>query len=97
MSIDTDASFGYRFSFNRQLALGPKDRQLIAPSVRAGQMRGLVSGAPKVRHDFVPALRASELFETTRSPPSRTGLSTPGPSDLRVQIEIGRASRRERV
>ena len=32
--------------------LGPKDQKLVAPSVRAGSIRLLVTGAPKVRHDL---------------------------------------------
>src|SRR6266540_2527746 len=74
------------FSFNRQQALGPKDRQLIAPSVRAGGCGGCylsAEGAPR----FVPALRASGLSRGWGSPPSRTGLLTAGPPDLGVQNE----------
>jgi hypothetical protein len=61
--------------------LGPKDRELVDPSVRAG-----VDSVESYRSAegallLVPALRASEL-ERMRSPSSRTGLLNSGPSDL---------------
>ncbi len=45
---ETAALFGRRVLVHSEL-LGPKNRQLVAPSVRAGQMRRLVTWAPKVR------------------------------------------------
>jgi hypothetical protein len=66
-------------------ALGPKDRQLIATSVRAWikDLEALsAEGAEHyVRRAPVTALRASGLW-TLISTPSRTWLLTAGPLDL---------------
>src|SRR6266542_3569597 len=77
------------FSFNRRHALGPKDRKLVAgPALRGG--RGTPSSdspkGPKGRHKPWRTFGA-QVTNGHISPPSRTGLLTSGPSDLRVQTE----------
>src|SRR6266540_3426633 len=77
------------FSFNRRHALGPKDRKLVAgPALRGG--RGTPSSdSPKGPQRIeAPAQTFAHLRCSVTnghiSPPSRAGLLTSAPSDLRV-------------
>lgn len=69
--------------------LGPKGRQSVAPSVRAGNPVLDKFEAQKGRHQLVSHLRRSGTY-CRIPPPSRAALLTGGPSDLRVNTACDR-------
>jgi hypothetical protein len=63
-SLQCKLNVGYSwfYSFNRQVALGPKDRQLVAPSREGGVYATVSYLSAEGASRFMPALRASGLW-----------------------------------
>jgi len=58
---------------NQPLALGPKDRQLVAPSVRAGESSFSIARGPNGPVEIVAHLRRSDNLLVLSPRPYRRG------------------------
>ena len=76
--------------FKYEDALGPKDRKLVAPSVRADTSILAVSKGLKGRQKPWRTFGAL-ILNVALSPPLRTGLLNVGPSDLTVKMPKSKA------